>query len=116
MIAKVIVAKCTDSKQSISIRAQKEGNDWIFTWTFKLTEKNAGIEGYDKDTISGRILFDKSYPGCPYCGANGFAQCGHCQKIMCSVGNEREITCPHCGHRSHMEITDTFDNISGDMF
>lgn len=116
MIATVIVAKCTYSKDSFGIRPQKENNDWIWTWSFKLTNKTAKREGYDRTTISGRILLDKNYPGCPYCGEKNFAQCGYCYKIMCLDNNFSEITCPSCGNHSRLKKTDTFENISGDMF
>lgn len=116
MIATVIIAKCKISKESFGIRAQKDHYDWTLTWSFPVSDRIAKREGYDVTTISGRIRFDEKYPGCPHCGEKGFAQCGHCQKVICCGESDKDITCPHCGSHLETEDSETFDNISGGLF
>jgi hypothetical protein len=116
MEATVIMAKCKVSKQGFGIRAQKQGNSWAFTWAFILSEGSAKKEGYDQTNISGAISLDSEYPGCPNCNAKSFTQCGSCKKIACYVGNEEQVTCPHCGYTSKVTGVESFDGITGGAF
>lgn len=116
MEATVIIAKCKVSKEGFGIRAQKKGSTWLFTWAFKLSEKAAFNEGYDKTKVSGSIQLGSEYPGCPHCGAQGFYQCGGCKKIVCYEGHEEQATCPHCGNTAGFNQAESFDGISGGAF
>lgn len=116
MEATVILAKCKVSKTGFAIRAQKQGSSWLFTWAFQLSEKAAKHEGYDKTTVSGSIVLESEYPGCPHCGAKGFYQCCSCKKIVCYVGNEQMAKCPHCGNTAGFKVSENFDGIAGGAF
>lgn len=40
-------------------------------WAFELPEDEAVRENFGEETISGRVVIDPEYPGCPYCGGKG---------------------------------------------
>lgn len=93
--AVVIIAKCKESKKAYGIRVEKRGNDWYRTWAFKIGEKSAKREGFDKTVINGRFQADIEYNGCPHCGTKEFTRCS-CGKISCWNG-ERIVKCNWCG-------------------
>ena len=115
--AKVILAKCSKNKKCFGIRVEQRGRDWVRTWAFPINERKAKREKFDDNTITGSMEADDEYPGCPYCGAMGFVQCG-CEKICCTGGiqddgDTLECTCPWCGEvMDNLQAADSFD-ISG---
>jgi hypothetical protein len=110
MEATVIMAACQKRKELFAIRTERRENGWWFTWAFRLNADKAKREGYDKTTVKGIINIDSEYPGCPHCEAQGFYQCGKCNKIACYSG-QTEVTCPHCGHKGGVVEAESFDNI-----
>lgn len=97
MEASVIIQKCSKSNQFFGVRIQKTPNgDWVRTWAFPVKESYGKTEGFDKNNICGSMFATEEYPGCPYCEAYGFVQCGKCNKISCWDGEESP-TCPWCG-------------------
>ena len=106
MEANVLLFKCTKSKRAYGVRIQKmRDGDWYRTWAFKLSEGSAKREGYDRSVIKGNLYATEEYPGCPYCGCQGFVMCGHCQKIACWDG-ESSYTCPWCGTKSNISTAE----------
>lgn len=114
--AVVVMASCHKSKKPFAIRSEQRGKPWYFTWAFKLSEKMMKSEGFDKETIRGEINIDINYPGCPYCGARTFFQCGKCQRIVCMYGDEKVVKCPECGNEGDLAYVDEFDKIEGGKF
>ncbi len=117
MEANILLFKCVKAKQIYGVRVQKMSDgDWWRTWTFKIDPKNAQAEGYDKTPVQGNLYSTDEYPGCPHCGAEGFVQCGKCQKISCWNGEEK-MTCPWCGNYMDeiVSATDKF-NVEGGQF
>lgn len=109
----IIPAYCRTGKEKMfGIRTEKMDRTWVMTWTFRMTTHMAVNENYLHNSIGGRIAFSNEYPGCPYCGAQGFYQCGNCKKIICDTGTESQVTCPGCGAVIRLETSDTFDNIA----
>lgn len=78
---------------------------------FKISEKNAGDEGYDKEQVTGFLSSTDEYPGCPYCGEMGFVLCT-CGKFGCSHIEGGIYKCPWCGNTGRVSSADSFD-ISG---
>ncbi|TGX96150.1 hypothetical protein E5357_17165 [Hominisplanchenecus murintestinalis] len=112
--ASVVMAKCRTSHQPYGIRIEKRRNNtWYCTWAFKLSEKSAGNEGYGSTMISGRVDVDPEYPGCPYCGGNGWVSCGHCNKLTCYNGEGDSFTCAWCGNSGKLQSAETFDLSGG---
>jgi hypothetical protein len=111
--ATVIMATCQNSRQTFGIRAEKINRDWHFTWAFPIDVKAAKREGYDTTTVSGNILLDAEYPGCPYCKGSGFVHCGNCRKVVCWDGKTMRFKCPVCGEQGDINFTKEFDNIKG---
>ncbi|MDR2485468.1 MAG: hypothetical protein LBD55_08740 [Treponema sp.] len=111
MEATVILCKCT-KQHTFGIRVEKRRHDWYRTWAFKIDEKRAKREGFDKELIKGSMEIDEEYPGCPYCGARGFFQC-ECGKFNCFKGNEQgnkwDVTCNWCGKRLTVVSADSFE-------
>ena len=115
MRAEVILMKCVSSRNIYAVRTEERDGDWVRTWAFRIKERTAMNEGFDKTVIHGNLYADDEYNGCPYCGATNFVQCGRCGKLSCWNKEER-ITCGWCGLTG--DITTTTDAInvrSGDM-
>ena len=64
----ILPAKCQHTGKMYGIRAEKKNDGWHLNWAFELPEDEAARENFGEDTISGRIVIDAEYPGCPYCG------------------------------------------------
>ncbi|MDR0652632.1 MAG: hypothetical protein LBG12_04925 [Synergistaceae bacterium] len=112
--AHVILSKCDKTGQLFGIRVEKRENDWVRTWTFKIDEKAAKREGFDKTILQGSFYADPDFPGCPYCGNKSFYTCGECGKMNCLPGSSEEITvtCKWCGNEGELCTEESFD-ISG---
>jgi hypothetical protein len=101
--AKVILARCSKTRQTFGIRIEERGGDWVRTWAFPVDEYKARHEGFDAETVSGSMNAAPGYPGCPHCGSKGFSHDTNCGKLSCSGGGidkgngARERTCPWCG-------------------
>jgi Zn finger protein HypA/HybF involved in hydrogenase expression len=113
-IASVVLAKCQQNKKIFGIRCEKTTNSWNLTWAFPIDEKKSVSEGYGETLIKGELSFSCQYPGCPYCKASSFFQCGKCHKIGCFEFNTSKGKCPHCG-MEFISVTETndFNNIKG---
>lgn len=109
--AKVILQKCTKNN-TFGVRIQKMNGDWYRTWAFKISEKKAGSEGYDKEQISGSLISTDEYPGCPYCGDTGFILCS-CGKIGCCHVEGDIYVCPWCGASGTVESASSFNIVGG---
>jgi len=112
MEATVILCKCT-KQNTFGIRMESRHNDWYRTWAFKMDEKTAKREGFDKTIIRGSMPIDEKYPGCPYCGTYSFFQC-QCGKLNCFTGNNVEeksweVTCNWCGKKLSVKTAHSFE-------
>lgn len=108
--ANVVMAKCKNSHKTYGIRVEKRrDNAWYFTWAFKMDEKVASNEGYEKTKVSGLVYADEEYPGCPDCGGKGWISCGGCRKLTCYDGESTYFTCPWCKTSGKLQTSDTFD-------
>lgn len=111
MEAQVLIAKCRNSKKTFGIRVERRDEGWCLTWAFKIDEKMASREGFEKTKISGNFYMDEEFPGCPYCGAMDFIQCG-CKKLTCY--DEGIAECGWCGNKSKPVAGEQFEFTSGD--
>ena len=99
--ASVILARCPKNNKPFGIRVEQRKGDWVRTWAFKIDERNAKREGFDKNKIIGSIDPVDEYPGCPYCGNIGFILC-ECGKLFCPCEMEIDddgigsAQCPWC--------------------
>lgn len=108
--ANIILCKC-DKEKTFGIRAEKIKNDWLKTWAFKISDKVAKNEGYDKVSINGSLISTDEYPGCPYCETHNLIICGQCQKMNCYHG-EKWFICHWCGNTGEIEAIEAF-NVEG---
>jgi hypothetical protein len=93
----IVVVKCCREKKLFGVRFEEKDRDiWYGTWAFSIKESAAQKEHYNKNKISGTIIFDKEYPGCPYCESKGIFLCGNCNKVACYGGHREVVTCPWC--------------------
>ena len=102
--AKVVIARCSNTKKSFGIRIEQRGNSWVPTWAFPIDECKIKREGFEADSQSNPMTGqDEKYPGCPHCGR--MSRCGcNCNKIGCYGGVLKDgvfsehYTCPWCGN------------------
>lgn len=108
MEANIMLIKCVKEKKVFGARIQKtETNDWVRTWAFKINDKQAVNEGYDRTPIQGSLVATAEYPGCPYCKAKGFFKCARCGKLNC-YDNEEIVVCAWCGNSGTTYTADEF--------
>lgn len=108
MLATVLMARCQKTNKLYGIRVENKNDGWHFTWAFKMQDKIAGSEEYDKTNIKGNLIIDGDFPGCPYCGEINFFQCGKCKKISCHSGASGTVVCPECGNIGELSYSDDF--------
>ena len=110
--ANVVLAKC-GKNNLYGIRIQKFGSDWFRTWAFKISQELAKSEGF-QTMISGSLNNADNYPGCPYCGGDGFWQCGKCDKMSCRDYSRSTEVCGWCGNvATNFVSVDSFDFSGG---
>lgn len=108
----IVPAKCQHTGKMYGIRAERRNGGWHMNWAFELPEDEAVRENFGEETISGRVVIDPEYPGCPYCGGKGFVHCGKCGKLSCWDEEEVLFSCHHCGHTDEIGMSaDEFDDI-----
>ena len=108
----VIMARCSHSNQPFGITMEKKGDGaWHCLWAFKLTEGSATSEGYSNEMISGKVVTDPEFPGCPHCGAKGWFSC-ECGKLTCLDGASSTATCAWCGASGELVQVETM-NLQG---
>lgn len=100
-----LLCKCTRNSKLFSIRIENKEGSWEMTWAFKIEEKSAKSDKYNKITIRGSIGAGSSYPGCPYCGTKDLFKCGKCGKLTCWNGQDAQVTCQHCNVVGKLEGT-----------
>ena len=107
----IVLARCRHGHGTYGIRfEQREPSVWYANWAFKMPERTARNEGYDKTDIKGSFDFDEEYPGCPYCQAQNIFKCNPCGKTSCWDGTTKKVTCPGCNRT--IRITDTIGSLS----
>lgn len=112
----VVMAWCNRSGKPFGITAEMRGKDIYFKWAFKMSESTSAKEGFDNTKISGNIITTKEYPGCPYCGAGSWFQCGANGHFNCLEYNKSGmVKCAKCGHEGELEIWDNFNVTGGDL-
>lgn len=103
-----IMAICEETKKPFGITVDRIGpRQYKFVWAFKIDKDKAHREGYDTHSVSGSIILDDHYNGCPYCGSKQFYLCS-CGKIVCYHG-QKVATCPECGATGELTCTKELD-------
>ena len=106
MEANVILCRCGRCGNVYGIRVEKMSDgDWWRTWSFKISEKSARHEGFDRNRILGNMYETAEYPGCPYCG-----------RLNC-WNHEPALNCSWCGRlmENIVVAADKFD-VSANQF
>ena len=66
--AAVGIAQCPVTKKVYGVRVEeKTDKKWYATWAFSIKPEVAKREGYSTNQFPPDILYEKEYPGCPYC-------------------------------------------------
>ena len=110
--ANVILAKCRTERELYGMQVEERNGDWIRTWAFPIKEELATKEGFDKVQIHGSFQSTEDYPGCPYCGTEGFFVCSTCGKLNCWNG-ETTTVCKWCGKSAGVRTADSLDVTGG---
>lgn len=95
--ARIALCKCKESKKIYGVRFEKVDGGWKYTWAFPVKSDTARREGYESTVLTGNLILDPNYNGCPYCGTKYFVVCGDCQRLNCNVGVTDRVTCDWCG-------------------
>lgn len=103
-----IIAKCDKTNKSFGITIDPNGKDLKMVWSFKIDEAKAHKEGYDEKKVSGSLIPDTNFPGCPYCGTKEFIICNNCHSISCYHG-DKYFKCPVCGISGEVIQVDSID-------
>jgi hypothetical protein len=93
---------------------EMEPGRWTVTWAFPLGAEAATREGYGKGTLTGDMLLDPAFPGCPHCGDKHFVLCGQCQRVGCSAVEATWFDCPWCPNEGAISGTITRLDTVGD--
>jgi hypothetical protein len=68
ILAAVGIAKCPVTGKIYGVRVEERtGKKWFATWAFPIKPETAKKEGYTEQQFPPDLLYDKEYPGCPYC-------------------------------------------------
>ena len=94
----IIPAKCQHTGKLFGIRAEKKEDGWHLNWAFDLPEDEAVRESFNENNVSGRVVIDAEYPGCPYCGGKGVIHCGQCGNLSCWDEEGEDFHCNHCNY------------------
>jgi len=66
--AAVGIAKCPVTGKIYGVRVEEKADKkWWATWAFPIRPEVARREGYTENQFPPDILYEKEYPGCPYC-------------------------------------------------
>lgn len=109
----VLPAKCKKNSALFGIRAEQIETIWSFTWTFPLIERTSENEHLADNKVSGNVMFDHDYPGCPHCGNPGIVVCGNCGRTSCVEMDAREFKCPWCHASGKLNFTNSVEGIKG---
>lgn len=61
------IAKCPQTKKLYGVRVETNQNRWSATWAFPIKPEVAAREGYTENQFPPDLLYEREYPGCPYC-------------------------------------------------
>jgi hypothetical protein len=62
------IAKCPATGKIYGVRVEEKADKkWWATWAFPIKPEVAKREGYSTNQFPPDILYEKEYPGCPYC-------------------------------------------------
>ena len=108
---KIVLCRCGSNGKLYGMRTEEVARgEWHINWAFPVSEKRAKAEKYDGETIQGRILLAREFPGCPYCGNGGFFSCGGCGKLTCWNQKDDKVKCANCN--SNITLTGTIDKLN----
>lgn len=66
--AAIGIAKCPTTNKIYGVRLEETaGKKWFATWAFPIKPAVAKREGYAEQQFPSDLIYDKEYPGCPYC-------------------------------------------------
>lgn len=111
--ALVVIGYCHHTRKMFGIRTERlDSRRWVQDWAFPIEPSVASAERFDRNRISGEIIIDSSYPGCPYCGATGWFKCDKCGSLVCHEDEDKAI-CPKCGMKYDGFINSTEFDLKG---
>lgn len=62
------IAKCPNTKKIYGVRVEERyPKQWYATWAFPIKPETARREGYEENDFPSDIMYDSTFPGCPYC-------------------------------------------------
>ncbi|MBL7258022.1 Com family DNA-binding transcriptional regulator [Paractinoplanes lichenicola] len=101
---------CSTHREPMVLKFQRNGADFIAVGASK---QRAGsvIPPGDGGPTTGSFGTTPDYPGCAYCGSDGFVRCGRCHELSCHDTSWEVFNCPRCGNSG--PVRGHIDSISG---
>ena len=102
---------CSTHRQPTVLRFSWDGGTWIAVGASKQRPGSVIPPGDGDGAVQGAFGTTSAYPGCPYCGSDGFVRCGQCRELSCHDDSWEIFNCPRCGNSGR--ITGLIDSVSG---
>jgi len=91
----VLLAKCQHSSEEFGIRCEEQDNHWMADWAFAISGHAAARERFADNQLTGMLIMEINYPGCPHCFATSIVLCP-CGRITCHKPQADSAWCPWC--------------------
>lgn len=101
---------CSTHRQPTVIRFKWYGDSYIALGASKQRPGCVIPPGDGVGAVRAAFGTTPEYPGCPYCGSDGFVRCGRCCELSCHDDTWEIFHCPRCGNSGR--ITGTIDSLS----
>lgn len=101
---------CSSHRQPTVLRFRRDGDSYLALGASK-QRPGSVIPPGDGGATQGAFATTPGYPGCPYCGADGFVRCGRCRELSCHDDTWEVFRCPRCGNSG--PVSGHIDSVSG---
>ena len=101
----VVLAECSIRRGSFGIILKRKGEmGWSITWASVAVPIFPPGATRQLD-LTGGLIVDPSYPGCPHCSGGSIFRCGRCGTVNCWDGSVQHVTCAKCGNAATLSGT-----------
>lgn len=99
---------CSRNGQFLMSRFERTEAAWSLVGASVARRSTSEVAG-PRDQITGGIVLDAAYTGCPVCGANSIVRCGRCSELNCWDSTVPQFHCASCGNSG--QVSGTIDSL-----